>query len=277
MNFKNGSNGSTGEGNTILPPSRTNPSKKWCFTYFCKDTDDFGSFEKVCKDLGKWYIVGLETCPTTGKKHWQGYIEFKEKCRPIEKMKSFLPNAHWEKNRGSQEENFKYCSKEKFFFSNIRILEDPLNGIVLYTWQTKILDIIKERADDRTIHWFWEPNGKTGKTTLAKHICMNYNAVFLQGKSNDIKCGVAAYIKENKSLDIAIFYYPRTYEDYVSYEALESIKDGIFFNGKYESGMCMYNSPHVLIFANFEPNKDSLSKDRWNIVRIPKQTMLDLT
>lgn len=123
--------------------------------------------------------------------------------------------------------------------------------------------------ETRKIYWFWEPEGCTGKTSLAKHICMNYNAIYLTGKANDIKSAISSHLEEKKNeLDIAIFNFPRTIEDFVSYESLEAIKDGIFFNGKYESSMKMFNSPHVIVFANFKPNKESLSKDRWIIKEI---------
>jgi hypothetical protein len=37
------------------------------------------------------------------------------------------------------------------------------------------------------------------------------------------------------------------------YETLELIKDGLFASSKYESDMHISNSPHVFVFANFEP------------------------
>ena len=37
---------------------------------------------------------------------------------------------------------------------------------------------------------------------------------------------------------------------------------------KYESKPICRNSPHVIIFANFEPDLDKLSNDRWIIKKI---------
>ncbi len=59
-------------------------------------------------------------------------------------------------------------------------------------------------------------------------------------------------------------------EDYVSYQALEEIKDGIFFSGKYEGGMKIFNSPHVICFANFSPAEHKLSGDRWVVEEVSK-------
>lgn len=67
---------------------------------------------------------------------------------------------------------------------------------------------------------------------------------------------------------VCVFHYTRAVENYVSYEALEAIKDGIFFSTKYESGMVVFDSPHVVVFANFPPDRTQLSADRWRITNI---------
>ena len=78
-----------------------------------------------------------------------------------------------------------------------------------------------------------------------------------------IKSGVTDYIKKHKQIDQVIFHYVRSMEDYVSYAAIEEVKDGMFYNGKYESSMVIYNPPHIICMANFPPDLDKLSKDRW--------------
>lgn len=91
------------------------------------------------------------------------------------------------------------------------------------------------------------------------------NAIYVQGKASDIKAAIVAMAVKPT---IVIFGLPRSMEDYVSYEAIESVKDGIFFSGKYESGMCLFKPPHILIFANFMPDESKLSSDRWRITRL---------
>ena len=70
----------------------------------------------------------------------------------------------------------------------------------LQTWQKELLEIIKAEPDDRTIHWFYDKIGGSGKTTLAKHICINYNAIYLSGKAADMKFGVIEMIKKGRPL-----------------------------------------------------------------------------
>ena len=62
--------------------------------------------------------------------------------------------------------------------------------------------------------------------------------------------------------------YPRSKEPYVSYECLETLKDGLWTTAKYEGEVVVRNSPHVVVFANFPPNTAALSMDRWKIGEI---------
>lgn len=265
-----------GGGNTISPPPRLVPSKFWTFTYYYNELETLDQMEHILKKIEALYIFGKEICPTTGKKHIQGYIEFKTKIRPIETLK-WCKTIHWEKRKGTRDQNLIYCSKENDYNTNFDMsnlpkpLKDPLEGLELYEYQKWILDLIKTPPDDRSIIWLYEENGKMGKTKLCKHMAIYHKAIVLNGKGGDIRCGVALHVLKEGGLNIAIFHFTRTTEGYVSYEALEQIKDGMFFSGKYESGQCIYNCPHVIIFANFRPNENDITKlstDRWNIFKI---------
>ena len=69
--------------------------------------------------------------------------------------------------------------------------------------------------------------------------------------------------------DCVMFDIPRAHGGSISYSSLESIKNGMVCNTKYETGVKVFNSPHVIIFANFPPDKpELLSDDRWNVVNI---------
>lgn len=248
--------------------TRAIPSKKWCFTLNNYEKNDLEILET--KFLGHKYIMGKEV-GENGTPHIQGYIEFADKKRPIEFIKD--KRIHWEKAKGNKEANLKYCSKDDNFVTNFEMrkkIKDPLDGKVLYDWQKEILELVKTEPDDRSIYWYWEPNGNCGKSALTKHICMNYKAMMVEGKGNDIKYGIAEWIAE-KDLDIVIMDFERSLEEYVSYSCIEKIKNGCFYNNKYESKQCIFNPPHIVIFANFEPNISKLSKDRWKIKELVQE------
>jgi len=253
------------------------PSTRWCFTAYNDEIDKL--WNEIPTDTTiKWYVMGREICPTTGRPHLQGFIESLIKIRPTEKYKT--KDCHWEKTKRSNDENYIYCRKlgekipNELYRTNMVLVKpvrkqvlDPLQGLALYAWQTDILTIVKEPVDPRKIYWFWESEGCTGKSTIAKHICMNYQALSVGGKGNDIKYAVATYL-ENRDLDVLIYDVPRNIGNVISYSSIEEIKNGCMFNNKYESGMRIFNSPHIIIFSNFPPELEKLSSDRWIVQHI---------
>lgn len=250
------------EGNT-RPPSST----RWCFTWNNYPDGSIGSIIGLLSPEDK-YVIGYEI-GESGTPHLQGFIKFKKKCRPMEKFRQLSNKIHWEKTKGNDEQNYNYCTKDGEYVQNIKVeLKDPLKDKKLRWWQRDVILKCEEEPDDRTINWYWESSGNVGKTSLIKSLCIKRKDVLLVGgKSSDMKFGVSEFVKNNK-LKILFIDLTRSLEDYVSYEGLESIKNGLFFSGKYESGMCVYDCPHVFVFANFEPDVSKMSLDRWNIVEI---------
>lgn len=90
-------------------------SRNWCFTDFeLKKWDEI----MVENEVGIRYICyGVETCPTTGKQHHQGWVQFETpvSLRTAKKRMNF--NGHLEACRGSEFDNEKYCKKDGEFFS----------------------------------------------------------------------------------------------------------------------------------------------------------------
>jgi len=59
------------------------------------------------------FMIGqLEKAPTTGKLHYQLYIEFADRVRLCTLMRSF-PHCYWSPRRGTSAEAIRYCSKEE--------------------------------------------------------------------------------------------------------------------------------------------------------------------
>jgi len=132
----------------------------------------------------------------------------------------------------------------------------------LREWQEKILDIVLGPVHPRKVHWCWEAKGATGKTTLAKFLVRNHDAqYFSTGKHSDV---AHAYNNSN----IVIFDFSRTQAERIPYAILEQLKNGFMFSGKYQSATKQFEPPHVVCFANFEPDRRMLSQDRWDIHHI---------
>lgn len=245
--------------------------RKWVFTLNNYEEDDY---KFLCDKLStaRKFVYQAEA-GESGTKHIQGYVLWKNQKR-FSTMQKLIPKAHLEKAKGSDQQNFQYCTKKEG-----RILPPKFKGFPkeistiqnFKPWQKDVLDFIKTKPDNRTINWFWDTSGNTGKTSLAKYICVNFNCLYLTGRASDCKFAIKQHFENdecNKDDLIIIFDFARYVESYVSYQILEEVKNGIFFSGKYEGGMCIFNSPHVIVFANFEPDTEKLSADRWKIKKL---------
>ena len=223
---------------------------------------------QVFEKMDMKYIIGKEV-GESGTPHLQGFVESSKKFRWSE---FGLPKTiHWEKTKGTRQQNIDYCSKDGETVTNIKIprklkLIDPT-----YEWEKKVLKEIADEPDDRTIHWLWSKEGGIGKTQFCKYLVAKHNACVLHGKGADIRHGLAQWIsdKEGEYPDIVVYPIPRCFStEYLSYEGLENIKDMFFYSGKYEGGQVNGPSPHLYVFANCEPDYHKMSGDRWKVEEI---------
>lgn len=86
-------------------------SRSYCFTIANDaEVDKFGVAET---DVLRYCVYQYEACPTTGRIHIQGYVEFNKPVR-LARAKKLLsaPTAHLEKRKGSREQARDYCMKE---------------------------------------------------------------------------------------------------------------------------------------------------------------------
>jgi len=258
----NSSNSSGGEGNTITSPTtekkQISPAKRWCFTLNNWTAEDGSSIVLKFQEIGSVWVVGKEV-GESGTPHLQGYIEFKNKCRP----KNLLcDRIHWEKAKGDKKQNYDYCSKDGDILT-VSGFPKPIKLIQnLYPFQERILELIRTEPDDRTIYWFWDEEGNIGKTSFMKYCVVKHNALpAIGGKFSDIMNLV--FNQDMDKSNTVMFNIPRKHKNYVDYAALESIKDGLVVNTKYETGYKAFNPPHIIVFANFPPLTEHISADRW--------------
>lgn len=254
-------------GNTETRVKQSNQAAYWCFTFNNYDLESLERIESVFKHECKWFIFQEET-GTEGTKHLQGIIALQGRGKRLTELKKIDNRIHWEPTK-SVSASIAYCSKfetrtGKIYSHGIE-LPEQLDIDEPYGWQTQVLDIISTKPDKRTIHWFWEPNGNVGKTTLCKYLVCKHNALMLTGKSNDMYHMISKYPNKRKIIIIDV---PRSSKEFINYGAIEQIKNGLIFSGKYEGSQIVFNCPHVICFANEEPQKEKLSNDRWNIIEI---------
>lgn len=258
-----------GAGNTNLtapqPKKRISPNKTWCFTYNNPDykfMDFIMNHYRITK-----YVFQLEK-GNSGTEHFQGCVKFDTNVRPKNLFGPEWDKIHWEKC-SNWEASVRYCQKKEGrirgpWLKGEQKIEDLkiLKFENLRPWQKEITEIIEKEPDERKVYWFWESNGGFGKSAFTKFLIARYGAMLLTGKGSDMKYAIA---NKGSYPDLVVIDCPRSMKEYISYPAIEEIKNGCFFCGKYESKQVIGNSPHIIIFANFPPDEDKLSADRWII------------
>lgn len=213
----------------------------------------------------------------SGTPHLQMYFESKTQIE-FTSVKEMFPRAHVEKAKGNTKQNIEYCSKEGNFKTNAsvpldrrKLLLAKYAEVTWRPWQQDVINIVEGEPDDRTVHWFWEPTGNAGKSFLAKFLVLKYRAIICSGKRDDVFNQVKTWLDDNPDKlgpVLVVLDCPRCAQEYVSYQAIEALKNGLLYSGKYEGGQCMFDPPHVICLANAPPDREQLSEDRWNVVGI---------
>jgi len=271
-----GHSGPQGEGNTVSPcasnklAKKSNSSEKraratfYCFTfnnYLDLEAQFQETLKKICVKFYYGHEVGEHLTP-----HLQGFMHLKKRMRITEFNKLFNGRVHFEACKGSEKQNLEYCSKgtDIVTFGYPK----PIKLIVPDRyWQKEIIDIITSEPNERTVHWYWEAKGGSGKSSFVKYCVVNHAAIFMsEGKYADIMYHVSQFDMDKHNL--IMIDVPRSNGNHVSYKALEDLKNGLIFHSKYESGQKVFNSPHIFIFSNEEPDQGQLSADRWHIHKI---------
>lgn len=247
--------------------------RSWCFTLNNPEISPTSLISLLSTGHDTLKIVFQRERGESGTEHYQGVIQYRHQVA-FTSLKSLDPTIHWEPCKNLRA-SLNYCTKADTRIGGPWCVgwdpPEPIRTIAegdFNDWQRHLLGHINDRPDLRRVYWYWEQTGGVGKTAFAKWAAVNRNALVLSGKSADIKFAVAQRIRQRGGLGLAIFSFTRTLENYVSYEAIEAIKDGIFFSGKYEGGTVVFDSPHIVCFANFPPDYEKLSIDRWAIYHI---------
>jgi len=134
---------------------------------------------------------------------------------------------------------------------------EPETSFCPLPWQQHIIDIVQKPADDRHVIWVYDPVGGRGKSRLARHLVLNYGATILSGRYADM-----AYMYRQEP--IVCFDIARAEEEFIQpiYKCAETLKNGVIVSNKYRSELKIFQSPHVILFANVQPDHTKISPDR---------------
>ena len=138
-------------------------------------------------------------------------------------------------------------------------LLDWATSIFLNEKQQELLQAAQQQ-NDRQVTWVYDPVGNTGKTVWSKWMIVKHQAIrFENAKTTDL---AHAYNGE----PIVIFDFSRFVNERVNYGAIESLKNGMIFSGKYQSKSKIFpKGQKIIVLANFLPKTSAMSADRWDI------------
>lgn len=250
---------------SVKSDRRVSPAIHWIFTFNNYEEDDKTKIFQILVPLCKRFVFQEET-GENGTPHLQGYVELITKKRGTEII-TYTNKIHWE-GCNKPENAEAYCMKERTRTGEIYQYPKPIRLILPNKpWQIQLLKQLENEPDDRTVHWIWEPIGGVGKSQFAKYCMGSLNYCYCDGgRKSDIVNLV--YNTDMNRCRCIMFDIDRSKKNSISYSAIEQIKNGMVCNTKFETGYKLFNSPHIVIFCNYPPDRERLSSDRWKIYEI---------
>nr|ACJ36781.1 replication initiation protein [Banana bunchy top virus satellite Y] len=280
-------------------------SFKWCFTLNYSSAAEREDFLSLLKEEDVHYaVVGDEVAPSTGQKHLQGYLSLKKSIKLGGLKKRYSSKAHWERARGTGEDNSKYCSKETLI---LELGFPVVNG----SNKRKISEMVARSPDRMKIeqpemfHRYQSVNCMKKFKEEFVHPCLDrpwqiqlteaideepddrsiiwvYGPYGNEGKSTYAKSLIKkdwfytrggkkenilfSYVDEGSDKHI-VFDIPRCNQDYLNYDVIEALKDRVIESTKYKPiKIVELGKIHVIVMANFMPDFCKISEDRIKII-----------
>ena len=156
-----------------------------------------------------------------------------------------------------------------------------INQVILRPWQQSLLEYMK--PSDREIIWVIGKKGNEGKTWFQKYMESKYGwSKIICGINLKMKGGSICQLLRKRSLlttDVFLFDVGKAKtEEGINYDVLESIKNGWITADKYNSEQFRCHTPNtVVVFSNEKPDVKEAVKDRWKILQIKGDDLIDIS
>lgn len=132
----------------------------------------------------------------------------------------------------------------------------------LREWQQDLHAILIQEPNPREIHFVVDIGGNQGKSWFARYYTdLHDNAqIIIPGKKADMALVV------DETMKVFFFDCPRSKQgDFIQYDFLEELKNGLIFSPKYNSKCKKLATPHVVVLMNEYPDMTKLSSDRYSV------------
>lgn len=237
---------------------------------------------EALKVFSDHWVFQLERGEDGGRLHYQGFCHLArhQKKRPCELGASlnaeFFGIQFQPASKAGTEALRKYAMKDDTRVAGpwadkpiYNAAQDPLYKLPLHPWQSAIKESCTAHPDDRTVNWVCNKGGRVGKSWFTKFMFIHHDALCLSyGTAGDL----LNLVSKNMGRRTYFFDLPRVKPGVLCssdlYAAVESVKNGMVMNTKYETKIEVMKSPHVWVFSNELPNFESLTGDRWKVWEI---------
>lgn len=237
------------------------------------------------KEAGSW-IFQLERAPTTGSLHLQGRLTLKTRMRLSQVQAKLIEHcsraAHWSREvAGAEAESAAYCcdpeKRAPGEFSGPwssdsadEVYIPPQFRGAPNDFQQEVLDRLATQ-NTRKILCVVDTRGNIGKSWLSGYLGARNEGVTIPSTiqdSNALLQYVHAFVSKDPRkqwtliLDVPRSMEQRTWPAWLA--AIESIKNGVVHETRYQGRVCYFHWPRLVIFSNAKPPTAALSSDRWD-------------
>lgn len=258
---------------------------RWSKSINCVNWDDHTSMLSFYGNYCDKYIFQHERTVRedgTWNDHYQGYGHLTTKARAKQLAKDhnkYCPGIEIQPAHD-------YLALTKYSMKEDTRVRGPWSDKPIYMgedlptllrpWQTQMRDLVLAPADDRTIIWIYDPIGNSGKSKWCKYMAYRHEMICLSyGKSDDLLNLVSKFPNRKVYAFDLTRAKPALFSNMDLYSCIESIKNGMFVNTKYETSMVLMSCPHIVVYANSLPDLGSLSADRWKIYKMTSDHQLE--
>lgn len=157
-------------------------------------------------------------------------------------------------------------------------LTSSMTHFELVRWQKYLTGELSATPHPRHIIWYVDFIGGCSKSLFCKYRAVTYGDAFLTqiGSPTHAATVIDSAIKSGWDRGVVFFDLPRgTKNDKDLYISLEMFKNGFFNTIKYQGKVVIFDNPHIVIFSNFFPDLNTMSRDRWIVRDITPYSGLD--
>lgn len=229
--------------------------RKYVFTWFGATEQKIKEFIAYCEKKNYKYMLGDEICPTTGKQHWQGYVEGKNPwCKST--LDRLIDGGWCESAKGSVNDNWKYTSKDGKVLTNFTEEETKGNNT-----EETIIEALEERINLNPFYKDWH---KQIENDHDYHQAVEYTKYMSMVEKYTILCGSKTEITKKLTK---------------SYKAMKGKLKGIIVLGKcdsetlskIENGIIDDSNGNTLIWDNWKIPYRNISRiEGKKVAKIPK-------